>query len=105
MASNTVEAYGRDLGDFLSFVRSRKGTLEGVKKQELVVYIQHLYGTLSARSVMRKIASLHSFFRFLLLDGYLQEDPSETLQSPKFGAACPNISVKTRSSGFSSSPI
>jgi integrase/recombinase XerD len=89
LASNTVEAYRRDLGEFLSFVRSRKWTLEGVKKQELAAYIQHLYGTLSARSVMRKIASLHSFFRFLLLDGYLQEDPSETLQSPKVWRSLP----------------
>ena len=38
---------------------------------------------------MRKIASLHSFFRFLLLDGYLQEDPSETLQSPKIWRSLP----------------
>ena len=89
LASNTVEAYRRDLGEFLSFVRSRKWTLEGVKKQELAAYIQHLYGTLSARSVMRRIASLHSFFRFLLLDGYLQEDPSETLQSPKVWRSLP----------------
>lgn len=89
LASNTVEAYRRDLGEFLSFVRSRKWTLEGVRKQELADYIQHLYGTLSARSVMRKIVSLRSFFRFLLLDGYLQEDPSETLRSPKVWRSLP----------------
>ncbi|MCH6569764.1 MAG: site-specific integrase, partial [Acidobacteria bacterium] len=40
LASNTVEAYRRDLGEFLSFVRSRKWTLEKVKKQELAAYIQ-----------------------------------------------------------------
>ncbi len=89
LATNTVEAYRRDVGEFLSLVRSRKWTLKGVRKQELAVYIQHLYGTLSARSVMRKIVSLRSFFRFLLLDGYLQEDPSETLQSPKVWRSLP----------------
>ncbi len=89
LASNTVEAYRRDLGEFLSYVRSRKWTLQGVGKQELAGYIQHLYGHVSARSVMRKVASLHSFFRFLLLDGYLQEDPSETLQSPKVWRSLP----------------
>jgi integrase/recombinase XerD len=90
LASNTVEAYRRDVGEFLSFVRSRKWTLEGVRKPELAAYIQHLYGALSARSVMRKIVSLRSFFRFLLLDGYLQEDPSETLQSPRVWRTLPN---------------
>jgi len=90
LASNTVEAYRRDLGEFLSFVGSRKWTLKGVRKQDLAAYIQHLYGTMSARSVMRKIVSLRSFFRFLLLDGYLQEDPSETLQSPKVWRSLPD---------------
>ena len=83
LASNTVKAYRRDLREFLSFVSSQQWTLEGVGKQELAGYIQHLYGELSVRSVMRKIASLRSFFRFLLLDGYLREDPAETLESLK----------------------
>ncbi len=83
LASNTIEAYRRDLGEFLSFVSSRNWTLKDVGKQGLADYIQHLSGRMSARSVMRKIASLRSFFRFLLLDGYLKEDPAETLESPK----------------------
>ncbi len=83
LASNTVEAYRRDLREFLSFVSSQNWTLKEVGKQGLADYIQQLYGSMSARSVMRKIASLRSFFRFLLLDGYLQEDPAETLESPK----------------------
>ena len=83
LAVNTVEAYRRDLLEFFSFLESRKWSLEAVGKQELTQYLQHLYGHLSARSVMRKIVSLRSFFRFLLLDGYLQEDPAETLESPR----------------------
>jgi integrase/recombinase XerD len=83
LAVNTVEAYRRDLLEFFAFLESHKWSLEAVGKQELARYLQHLYGHLSARSVMRKIASLRSFFRFLLLDGYLQEDPAEMLESPR----------------------
>ncbi|MEE8349457.1 MAG: site-specific tyrosine recombinase XerD [Acidobacteriota bacterium] len=83
LALNTVAAYRRDLLEFFAVLKSREWKLETVGKPELGLYIQHLYGHLSARSVMRKIASLRSFFRFLLLDGYLQEDPAETLESPK----------------------
>jgi integrase/recombinase XerD len=83
LAVNTVEAYRRDLLEFFAFLESRARGLEEVEKQDLAQYIQHLFGHLSARSVMRKIVSLRSFFRFLLLDGYLQADPAETLESPK----------------------
>jgi integrase/recombinase XerD len=83
LAVNTVEAYRRDAREFFSFLESHKWSLEKVGKQELAQYLQHLHGHLSARSVMRKIVSLRSFFRFLLLDGYLQEDPAETLESPR----------------------
>ncbi|MDA2933210.1 site-specific tyrosine recombinase XerD [Acidobacteria bacterium AH-259-D05] len=83
LAANTVDAYRRDVLAFFSFLGSQKWKLEGVGKEELAKYLQHLYGHLSARSVMRNIVSLRSFFRFLLLDGYLHEDPAETLESPK----------------------
>ncbi|MDA2926695.1 site-specific tyrosine recombinase XerD [Acidobacteria bacterium AH-259-G07] len=89
LSSNTVQAYRRDIQEFLLFISSRSWTLEEVGKQELAKYIQHLYGHLSVRSVVRKIASLRSFFRFLLLDGYVREDPSETLESPKIWRSLP----------------
>ena len=76
LAVNTVQAYRRDILELLAFLGSHRWGLEEVGKQELTQYIQHLYGHLSARSVVRQIASLRSFFRFLLLDGYLQEYPA-----------------------------
>ncbi|MEE2821929.1 MAG: site-specific tyrosine recombinase XerD [Acidobacteriota bacterium] len=89
LASNTVEAYRRDLLEFFSFLASQQWTIEEVGKEHLTQYLQHLYERLSVRSVMRKIVSLRSFFRFLLLDGYLHEDPTETLESPKTGRTLP----------------
>ncbi|MCH8820613.1 MAG: site-specific tyrosine recombinase XerD [Acidobacteria bacterium] len=91
LAVNTVQAYRRDILELLAFLGSHRWGLEEVGKQELTQYIQHLYGHLSARSVVRKIASLRSFFRFLLLDGYLQEDPAETLESPKIWRTLPKF--------------
>lgn len=91
LAVNTVQAYRRDILELLAFLGSHRWGLEEVGKQELTQYIQHLYGHLSARSVARKIASLRSFFRFLLLDGYLQEDPAETLESPKTWRTLPKF--------------
>jgi integrase/recombinase XerD len=83
LSANTVMAYSRDIQHFLSYLLSRNRPIKEVGKGELARYIQRLYENLSARSVVRKIVSLRSFFQFLLLDGYIQEDPAETLESPK----------------------
>lgn len=89
LASHTIQAYRRDIQDFLIFIGSMNWTLDGIGRQELAQYIQHLYERLSARSVMRKISSLRSFFGFLLVDGYVRQDPTETLESPKVWRSLP----------------
>lgn len=91
LAVNTVEAYRRDTGEFLSFLKSHDWILEAVGKDELSSYIQQLYARLSARSIMRRMASLRSFYRFLLLDGYLSSDPTETLESPRTWRTLPRF--------------
>ena len=83
VSSNTVDAYRRDTQKFLLFLQGQDWTLETVGKKELLRYLQHLYERLSPRTIIRTLASLRSFYRFLLLDGYLSKDPSETLESPR----------------------
>ncbi len=89
LSANTVQAYRSDLEAFLSFLESRGRELEEVERRDLTDYLQSLYARLSPRSVTRKVVSLRSFFRFLLLDGYLQHDPSETLESPRAWLSLP----------------
>lgn len=84
LSKNTVQAYGRDVEEFLAFLQKRSVSLDQARREELQDYIQHLYGRpLGPRSVARKIAALRSLFRFLLLDGYVRQDPTELLESPK----------------------
>jgi len=83
LAPNTIEAYQRDIQQFLSYLISQKCQVVAVGKPELSKYVQRLYENLSARSMVRKIVSLRSFFQFLLLDNYIQLDPTESLESPK----------------------
>lgn len=83
LASNTVQAYRRDIEELLAFLQARELRLKRTGKEELQDYVQHLYSHVGARSVARKIVALRSFFRFLLLDGYIRQDPTEMLESPK----------------------
>lgn len=89
LSRNTLEAYGRDVRDFLAFLAGKERGLEQVERQDLLAYLQELYSRLESPSVRRKLASLRSFFRFLLLDGYLEHDPTETLQSPRIWKRLP----------------
>ncbi len=89
LAANTLEAYRCDILDFLSFLNDKKLALPDVRKGELASYLQTLYSRLSARSVARKIVSLRSFYRYLLLDKHVTEDPTENLDSPRTWRSLP----------------
>ncbi len=89
LSANTLQAYRRDILDFLSFVNDRKLELSEIGKGELSSYLQTLYSRLSARSVARKIVSLRSFYRYLLLDKHVNEDPTENLDSPRTWRSLP----------------
>ena len=90
LAANTVQAYRADIRELLAFAEAGQYGLSELDRSVLRRYLQDLYGRLSARSIGRKVASLRSFFRFLVLDGYIDEDPTETLETPASWKALPN---------------
>ena len=90
LARNTLEAYRRDGEAFLAFLQAKGWNLAGVGRDNLFEYVRHLHLRLSVRSIGRKIASLRSLYRFLLLDGYISEDPTETLDSPRTWRSLPS---------------
>ncbi len=89
LSPNTVDAYQRDVRDFLAYLESKGIQADIAAKQDLILYLQRLHDRLSERSVMRKIVSLRSFYRFLLLDGHISHDPTETLQTPRIWQTLP----------------
>ncbi len=83
LSSNTIEAYFLDTRDFLKFLSDRRTSLKDVDRNRVNEFLQYLYIDKSPRSVSRKIVTLRTFYRFLLQDGYVDHDPTETLESPK----------------------
>ena len=92
LSSNTREAYLRDVGKFVDYLAEEGLEKEKVTLEELhrFVWLLHDMG-ICARSVARIISGVRSFYRFLLLDGYIENDPTELLESPKIGKHLPEV--------------
>jgi len=78
LAANTLEAYGRDLRDFLAWLGGRNAA--GLSVRDLGDYLGRLDGRgLSRASVARAAATLRVFYAFLQLEGTVGESPAELL--------------------------
>jgi len=83
LSPNTVEAYFLDTREFLRFLGDRRVDFRAVGREHINEFLQVLYADKSPRTVSRKIVTLRTFFRFLLQDGYIEHDPTETLETPR----------------------
>ena len=89
---NTIEAYMRDVQKLLDYLKG-----EGKEPTEVVLEdLQHFAASLhdigvGARSQCRILSGVRTFYRFLVLDGWMEDDPSELLESPKIGDHLPEV--------------
>ena len=89
---HTVEAYQRDLEKLLNYLKQEGKTVDDVQLDDL----QHFAATLhelgiGPSSQCRILSGVRSFFRFLELDGWREDDPSELLESPVLGEHLPEV--------------
>lgn len=90
LAENTVAAYRRDLTRFLNWLGERR--LQQMAVGELAGYASWLSELpLAPKSVTRHVASLRVFFRFLQLEGVLQDNQADLLGSPKLWQRVPHV--------------
>ena len=96
LSVNTLDAYGSDLFKFTGFLTQRKLGLTKVQRDDVVDFLSSLYRRgLDSRSVARHLVTVRSFFKFLVIDGVLQNDPTTNLESPKIRQTLPSfLSVK-----------
>ena len=90
LADHTLESYARDLrelGRFAAAAHRRPEALDRGALEELVR--QHMARGLSPRSVARMVAAIRSFYRFLVLDRHLDQNPADDLQPPRAWPSLP----------------
>ncbi len=90
---NTLDAYRRDLKKLLDYIEGQEGiSVYDVQLSDLQHFAAGLHDIgIHPRSQCRILSGVRSFFRFLQMDGYRDDDPSELLESPVLGEHLPEI--------------
>lgn len=91
-SANTVDAYLRDLQKLIRYLES-----EGIDPADAALEdLRHFAAGLidigiSPRSQCRILSGVRSFYRFMLVDGRVENDPTELLESPQLGSHLPEV--------------
>lgn len=91
LSSNSIAAYRRDvekLSDFIS--AERPCSVKQVTHEDLLTFIRNLHEQgLKARSQARIVSGIRAFFKYLLMEKLITEDPAELVELPKLGMKLP----------------
>ncbi len=96
-SENTLDAYMRDIDKLLLFALRKypdegEGALLRVSREDLQEFLVELYDLgIHPRSQSRILSGVRTFYRFLLLDGTLDTDPTELIESPRLGEHIPEV--------------
>ncbi|MDR1517394.1 MAG: site-specific tyrosine recombinase XerD [Dysgonamonadaceae bacterium] len=92
LSKNSIEAYGDDLQKLLAFLQEKSLPVQQVRLPDLESFLVGLYErNISPRSVARVVSGIKSFFGFLVLDHYIDDDPTELLEAPSIGLKLPMV--------------
>lgn len=92
MSENTSAAYLVDVGHLLDFLEARSISPEATTEQDLHQLLASIHDMgISPRSQARMIAGMRSFFKFMKMEGYIEADPSELIESPRLGKYLPDV--------------
>ena len=103
LADNTVLAYGRDLNKLIAWLG--KKPINHLRLSDLSEFVASLQAEeLAPTSISRGIVAIRMFFKYLQLEGVVQDNPSELLPSQKMWERIPKAITPTAVDRFLSSP-
>src|SRR6185437_10091864 len=80
----TVSAYKSDLIQFAEFLAVRRRELAEARREDIREFLTQLFANgVKDRSVARKLSTLRHFYKYLLLDRVIEQDPTLEIDSPK----------------------
>ena len=92
LSENTLQSYKRDLKQFKRYLEACELHYNRVKEDDIKDYIRELQEAgKKASSISRCIASIRSFYQFVLKRKKVKVDPTANIQSPKIEKRVPSV--------------
>ena len=91
-SDNTLQSYRRDIVYFNKYVESNNLNYAKIEEEDIKKYIEHLQEVGKKPStISRSLASIRSFYQFLVKNKKVKQDPTSHIQSPKIEKRTPSV--------------
>ena len=92
VSDNTLQSYRRDIVYYNKYVEANKLNYAKINSEDIKQYLEHLQEIgKKASTVSRNLASIRSFYQFLIRTKKVKKDPTEGIQSPKIEKKAPSV--------------
>ena len=92
LSDNTLQSYKRDIIQYQNYIEENQINYTKVSKEDIKTYLNYLkkVGKKSS-TISRNLASIRSFYQFLIRNRKIKNDPTEDVQSPKVEKRIPSV--------------
>lgn len=93
LSENTLESYGRDVRKFIEFLEHKKvKDISNVKYPEIAEFLAYSKDKgFNPATIVRSIVSIKQFFKYLIIEKLISEDPAAQIKTPKMKKAIPGV--------------
>lgn len=92
LSKNSIEAYIRDIEKFAIYAITLSINPVNIEREDVKNFLKEINNLgISARSQARIISGIKAFYKYLLLENYINNNPTELIESPKIGLKIPDI--------------
>jgi integrase/recombinase XerD len=96
LSKNTLTAYRNDLAGLAVWLAKQGRALRTARRQDLLGYLsERVTAGARPRTTARLVSSMRRFYRYLVREGHLQEDPSVRIDTPRIGRPLPDTLSET----------
>jgi len=92
LSDNTLQSYERDILQYQEYVEQNKVNYAKAKQEDIRTYLEYL-GEIGKKTstISRNLASIRSFYQFLIRVKKVKNDPTDNIQSPKIEKRVPSV--------------
>ncbi|MFC1840860.1 site-specific tyrosine recombinase XerD [Thermodesulfobacteriota bacterium] len=91
LSDNTVSSYSSDLIKYFSYLGKKKIDPVSVRREEIGKYLAQLKTQFAERTIARNLSSIKMFYKFLITEGFVTDNPARLLEPIKLPGRLPGI--------------